>query len=41
MLFRSSGPMAGFGPGRLTEKDTETLSPGTLADLDETVWPGN
>lgn len=36
-----SGPMAGFGPGRLTEKDTETLSPGTLANLNETVWPGN
>ncbi|WP_159599679.1 CocE/NonD family hydrolase [Agromyces humi] len=36
-----SGPMAGFGPGHLTAKDTENLSPGTLANLDETVWPGN
>ena len=36
-----SGPMAGFGPGHLTAKDTENLSPGTLANLNETVWPGN
>ncbi|WP_172979616.1 CocE/NonD family hydrolase [Agromyces agglutinans] len=35
-----SGPMAGFGPGHLTAKDTEKLSPGTLPDLDATVWPG-
>jgi X-Pro dipeptidyl-peptidase len=36
-----SGPMAGFGPGRLTAEDTENLRPGTLPNLDETVWPRN
>lgn len=36
-----SGAMAGFGPGHLTAKDTENLTPGTLANLDEMMWPGN
>lgn len=36
-----AGPMAGFGPGHLTAKDTEDLSPGTLADLNKTMWPGS
>ena len=36
-----SGPMAGFGPGRLTAEDTENLRPGTLPNLDETVLPRN
>jgi X-Pro dipeptidyl-peptidase len=36
-----SGPMSGFGPGQLTAKDTEHLAPGTIANLNETVWPGN
>jgi X-Pro dipeptidyl-peptidase len=34
-----AGPMAGFGPGHLTAKDTEHLSPGTLANLDTMMWP--
>jgi len=36
-----SGPMSGFGPGRVKAKDTENLRPGTLADLDTVVWPGH
>jgi X-Pro dipeptidyl-peptidase len=36
-----AGPMAGFGPGHLTAKDTEDLRPGTLADLNTTMWPGS
>ncbi len=36
-----SGPMAGFGPGHLTAKDTEHLSEGTLPNLDTLVWPSN
>lgn len=35
-----SGPMSGFGPGRVTAKDTENLRPGTLPDLDQLVRPG-
>jgi X-Pro dipeptidyl-peptidase len=34
-----AGPMAGFGPGHLTAKDTENLRPGTLADLNTMMWP--
>lgn len=36
-----SGAMAGFGPGHLNAKDTENLTPGTLADLNELMWPGH
>ena len=36
-----SGPMAGFGPGHLTAKDTEHLSEGTVPNLDKLVWPSN
>ncbi len=34
-----SGPMSGFAPGHLTDKDTDNLARGTLPDLDETLWP--
>ncbi|MGO4661380.1 CocE/NonD family hydrolase [Terrabacter sp. 2TAF16] len=34
-----SGSMSGFAPGRLTAKDTDNLAKGTLANLDETLWP--
>ncbi|WP_347350440.1 CocE/NonD family hydrolase [Intrasporangium sp.] len=36
-----AGVLTGFGPGRITVKDTQNLRPGTLADLDATRWPGN
>jgi X-Pro dipeptidyl-peptidase len=36
-----AGSMSGFGPGHVTAKDTENLRPGTLANLNETVWPHN
>ena len=35
-----SGPMSGFGPGRLKAEDTDNLAPGTLPALNELVWPG-
>lgn len=34
-----SGPMSGFGPGKLTAKDTENLSPGTLPAMNRMVFP--
>lgn len=35
-----SGPMSGFGPERMTAKDSKNLTSGTLPDLNELVWPG-
>lgn len=36
-----AGSISGFGPGHITAKDTENLRAGTLANLNETVWPDN
>ncbi|MDN5796248.1 MAG: CocE/NonD family hydrolase [Intrasporangium sp.] len=36
-----AGVLTGFGPGRMTVKDTQNLRPGTLANLNATRWPGN
>ncbi len=34
-----SGPMSGFGPGKVKAEDTKNLREGTLPSLNEVVWP--